>query len=124
MPENPVNDETPEYRDYLGEALADHKAGPIKKSKFLAGLLGFSVVYSIGLLITILWRIFGSVDLMYAYFSFTVLLPSPIVGTIVFVIGYLRRYRYLLGKTVERAGLAVFILGWVCIVVLAVNPVR
>jgi len=123
MSDHVVGDDLPEYRDYLGEALADHKAGPVKKSKFMNGVFFFALLYIAGLLATVLWRYIAPVDLMYAYFALTTMLLTPVVGTAVFVIGFLRRYRYVLGKTVERAGLAIFILGWVAFALLMLNPV-
>lgn len=113
----------PEYRDYMGEAMADHKAGPVKKSRFMTGTLIFAIVYLAGLIAVIAWRYVAPVDLTYAYFAMTTMFLTPFVGTAIFVIGFLRRYRYVLGKTVERTGIAIFILGWVAFALLLMNPV-
>jgi hypothetical protein len=124
MTENPGNDEDFEYRDYLGEAMADHAAGPVKKSKFMVGVLTFSLVYLLTLFAAIVWRFVAAADLTYSYFTLVTMLLTPIVGTAVFIVGFLRRYRYTLGKTVERAGLVIFGLGWVLFFLLMfLNPV-
>lgn len=123
MSEQPANEELPEYRDYLGEALSDHQAGPVKKSKFMVAVLCFAGLYLAGILGTIIWRYLGQVDLSYAYFAMTTTFMTPFVGSAIFIIGFLRRYRYKLGKTVERAGIAIFVLGWVSFAVLLISPV-
>lgn len=122
MPDHPVTGDIPEYRDYMGEALSDHKAGPVKKSKFMTGTLVFALLYIAGLACAMLWRYLAPVDLTYAYFAMATMLLTPFIGTAIFVIGFLRRYRYVLGKTIERAGLVIFALGWIAFFLLLTNP--
>lgn len=122
MSDHPVTGDIPEYRDYMGEALSDHKAGPVKKSKFMTGTLVFALLYIAGLAGAMLWRYLAPVDLVYAYFAMTTMLLTPFIGTAIFVIGFLRRYRYVLGKTIERTGLVIFALGWIAFFLLLANP--
>jgi hypothetical protein len=89
----------------------------------MVGVLTFSLIYLLALIVAIVWQFAVAADLTSSYFTLVTMLLTPIVGTAVFIVGFLRRYRYTLGKTVERAGLVIFGLGWVLFfLLLFLNP--
>ena len=98
-----------ERYDIVEEALQDTKRGPIRPSRsllaivVLAGLWVTLNVLFLGYIFTAGLTLDTLKVLMLVTFS------SPAFGVFCFLFGYSRRYRFILGKTVERMGLAILI---------------
>lgn len=101
-----------ERYDIVEEALQDTKRGPVRTSKVLSTMFFAAVAFGVLDLMVLLGSIFfGRLTLEDLQALVIITLLTPAVGLFCFVFGYLRRYRFLLGKKVERAGLALLGIG-------------
>ncbi|MBC9705302.1 MAG: hypothetical protein H9W81_10085 [Enterococcus sp.] len=99
--------EPDERYDIVEEALQDTKRGPIRPSRKLTTMVGLAFLWVV-LDLAFLGYIFVSGLTLGALTTLMVFtFVAPTLGVTLFFLGYSRRYRFVLGKTVERSGLVV-----------------
>lgn len=98
-----------EGHDSVKQALLDYEAGPVKKSLLMSSIFVLSIAWIVISLVVFTFQATTEYNALIAYTALSMATLSPVVGIFAFFVGYLRRYRYLLGKTIQRLGVGIIV---------------